>query len=105
MPSCRTTTAQCLWLTLLAAFVLYVTDGISFKRVESRTIYSEQEIKAFALEPVNHDGPSTGIQDRSVRLAGRVDKRTPDAGPPLACDKAGHGAHIRGPPAGRHAPA
>ena len=76
MPSRRTTTAQCLWLTLLVAFVLYVTDGISFKRIESRVIYGEQEIKAFALEPVNHDGPPTGIQDRAGRPAGRTDGRT-----------------------------
>jgi len=105
MPSYRTTSAQSLWLTLLAAFFLQAADAIAFKRVDSRALYGEQASKTCFPEPVDLDGPSSTIAEHGRQLARRIGNHASVADALPARGKDVHGSHIRAPPGNRHAPA
>lgn len=105
MSSFRTTNSQCIWLTLLVAFVVYVTDGIPSKWGESQAAGGELEIKAVVLEPDSSDIPVTGIPHHGNHPAMVVDDRAPAVDALLARNEADRITHIRGPPAGYRRPA
>ena len=105
MSSNRTTNTQCLWLTLLVAFALYVTDGISSVGNESQAFGGELEIKSVALEPDNNDNPAIWIQNHRNRPILLVDDRAPAVDALTARNEADRPILIRGPPVGYPTPA